>query len=77
MDKILNLKFDKQTIKLMNFFNSLSITFYFIALIVLFYFNYFYISYILYDASLIIFRTGLFINIFSIMCGIFVTEINK
>lgn len=77
MDKILNLKFDIRTLKLMNFFNNLSIVFYSLSLLLLFYFNYFYISYIIYDASLIIFRTGLFINIFSIMCGIFVTEVNK
>lgn len=77
MDRILNLKFDTKTLKLMNFFYNLSIIFYFISLMLLFYFNYFYISFILYDASLIIFRTGLFINIFSIMCGIFVTEVNK
>ena len=77
MDKILNLKIDKQTIKLMNFFNSLAIIFYFIAFLLLYYFNYFYISFDLYDASLIIFKSGLFINIFSIICGIFVTEINK
>ena len=77
MDKILNLKFDKKILKLMNFFNSLAIIFYFIAIIILYYFNYFYISFDLYDTSLIIFKAGLFINIFSIICGIFITEINK
>ena len=77
MDRILNLKIDKKIIKLMNFFNSLAIIFYFIAFVVLYYFNYFYISFDLYDASLIIFKSGLFINIFSIICGIFITEVNK
>lgn len=77
MDKILNLKFDKKTIKLMFFFNNVSFIFYFVSIVVLYYFNNFYISFSLYDSSLIIFKTGLFINIFSIICGVFVTEINK
>ena len=77
MDRILNLKFDKKILRLMNFFNSLAIIFYFIAFLLLYYFNYFYISFDLYDTSLIIFKSGLFINIFSIICGIFITEINK
>ena len=49
MDRILNLKFDKKILKLMNFFNSLAIIFYFIAILILYYFNFFYISFDLYD----------------------------
>ena len=77
MDKLLNLKFDSKTIKLMKIFNITSVIVCFISLILLYIFNKFYISLTLYKSSLILFRTGLLINIFSIICGIFVTGIKK
>ena len=77
MDKLLNLKFDSKTVKLMKNFNITSVITCFISLILLYIFNEFYISISLYKCSLILFRTGLLINISSIICGIFVTELKK
>lgn len=77
MNKLLNLNFDKKTMKLMKIFNIVSIIFFFISIIILYIFNKFYISISLYKSSLIIFRTGLLINIFSIICGIIITGIKE
>ena len=77
MNKLLNLKFDKKTIKLINSFSLVSFIFFFISLILLYVFYKFYISITFYKSSLILLRTGLLINVFSIICGICVTNIKN
>ena len=75
MKEILNINFDKKTLKLMKVFNIISFIFCFIAIAVLYIFNKYYIDKILYEISVTFFRTGLVINIFSIICGIFFTKV--
>ncbi len=77
MKELINLEFDKKTKKIMFILNIISILFCNTAIILLYIFNKFYISIVLYKSSLIIFRTGLFINIFSIICGIFFTSLKE
>ena len=54
--------------------NIISFIFCFIGIIVLYIFNKYYIAKYLYDLSIEIFKSGLVINIFSIICGIFFTK---
>ena len=75
MKDILNINFDNKTLKLMKILNIISFIFCFIAIIVLYIFNKYYIAKYLYDISIEIFRTGLVINTFSMICGIFFTKI--
>lgn len=77
LNKLLKLNFDVKTLKLMKILNYSSIFFCFLGICILYIFNKFYISINLYKSSLIIFRTGLFINIFSIICGYVVTGIKE
>lgn len=77
MKELLNINFDKKTLKLMKIFNIISFIFCFIGIFTLYIFNEYYINKILYEISLAFFKTGIVINIFSIICGIFFTKIKS
>ena len=72
-----NISLNNKTKKLIKIFNIISIIISIIGLLTLFTYNYFYISINLYKASIIIFRTGLLTIVFSIICGIFFSNIEK
>lgn len=74
MKELFNINFDKKTLKLMKIFNIISFIFCLVAITILYIFYTYYINKNLFDISIIIFRTGLLINIFSIICGIFFTK---
>ena len=70
-----NIILNKKAKKLIKIFNIISIIISFIGLLVLFTYNTFYISINLYKSSIIIFRTSLFTLVFSIICGIFFSNV--
>ena len=63
--------------KLVKIFLYISFFISLIGILTLFIYNSYYISIDLYKASIIIFRTGLLIGVFSIIYGIFFSNINN
>ena len=58
-------------LKLINIFLSIGFGICFIGISLLWLYNYYYYSIFLYKASIIIFRTGILTEVFTIICGIF------
>ena len=74
MKELLNINFDKKTLKLVKICIAISFIFCLIGIFILYIFNEYYIHKFLYNLSIEIFKTGIVINIFSIICGIFFTK---
>lgn len=73
-----NLKsFDKKAMHLFNIFNYIALIICTISCIILYLYNQFYISKYLLDASILIFRAGLIMSIFSFMCLLFFSNYLK
>lgn len=77
MKDILNNTFsikDKKILKLLNIFNNISYIVCIIATLIMYIHYKYLISFDLFEASIIIFRTGLLINIFSIMSAFVINK---
>lgn len=72
-----NFKLDKKTIRLINIFQVISLIISIIGTITLYIFLKFFISFDLYEISIIIFRTGLLAGVSSLCIGIFFNGINN
>ena len=72
-----NIIINNKAKNLINFFNIISILISLIGIAFLYTYNTLYISNNLYKASIIIFRTGLLTIVFSIICGIFFSNVDK
>lgn len=72
-----NITINNKSKYLINIFNLISMLISLNGIILLYTYNKFYISINLYKASIIIFRTGLLILVFSIIFGIFFSNIEK
>ena len=75
--KKLNFKLDKKTFLLINIFQKISLLISFIGTIFLYIFIKYFISFDLYEISIIIFRTGLLCGVSSFCIGTFFNAINN
>ncbi len=72
----INFKLDKKSIFLINIFQKISLMISFIGTISLYIFLKYFISFDLFEISIIIFRTGLLCGVFSFCTGVFFNAIN-
>lgn len=73
----LDFKLDSKTMSLINTFEKISLIISLIGIIFLYIFLEFFISFDLYEISLIIFRTGLLCGVCSFCFGVFFNAVNK
>lgn len=62
---------NKKAIQLIHIFINIAFIFCIIGIITLWFYNWYYPTIYLYKSSLILFRTGILIEVSSIICGIF------
>ena len=72
----INFKLDKKTLLLINIFQNISLLISLIGTLSLYIFLNYFISFDLYEISIIIFRTGLLCGVMSFCIGIFFNAIN-
>lgn len=65
---------DKKTLKLLNIFNFISNIICIIGIIIMYIHYKYFISFDLFEAAIIIFRTGLLANVFSIMSAFVINK---
>ena len=80
MKELLNNTFiikDKKVLKLLDIFNLISNIICIIGIIIMYIHYKYFISFDLFDAAIIIFRTGLLSNVFSIMCAFVINKFKE